>query len=49
MLKFTKQPKTLGMTSNKNMALSEGKKLFAGDFFANLHETNADKVQFAKR
>ena len=33
----------------KNMALPEGNKLFAGDFRANLDETNADMVQFTKR
>ena len=33
----------------KNMAFSEGNKLFAGDFRANLDETNADMVQFTKR
>ena len=50
MLKFTKQPKTPGITSKKNMAFPpEGNKLFAGDFRANLDETNADMVQFPKR
>ena len=29
------------------MAFPEGNKLFAGDFSANLDETNADMVQFA--
>ena len=33
----------------KNMAFHEGNKLFAGDFRANLDETNADMVQFTKR
>ena len=33
----------------KNMAFSEGNKLFAGDFRANLDEPNADMVQFTKR
>ena len=31
------------------MAFSEGNQLFAGGFRANLDETNADMVQFAKR
>ena len=31
------------------MAFPEGNKLFAGDFRANLDETNADMVQFTKR
>ena len=35
--------------SKKNMAFPEGNKLFAGDFRANLDETNADMVQFTKR
>ena len=34
---------------NKNIAFPEGNKLFAGDFRANLEETNADMVQFTKR
>ena len=33
----------------KNMAFPEGNKLFAGNFRANLDETNADMVQFTKR
>ena len=33
----------------KNMAFPEGKKLCAGDFRANLDETNADMIQFTKR
>ena len=33
----------------KNMAFPEGNKLFAGDFRANLDQTNADMVQFTKR
>ena len=49
MLKFTKWPKTPEITSKKNMAFSEGNKLFAGDFRANLDEPNADMVQFTKR
>ena len=51
MLKFTEQPKTLGMTSKKknNIAFAEGNKLFAGDFRANLDEKNIDMVQFTKR
>ena len=48
MLKFTKRPKTLGIPS-KNMAFPKGNKLFAGDFRANMYETNADMVQFTKR
>ena len=31
MLKFTERPKTLGMTSKKNIAFPEGNKLFAGN------------------
>ena len=31
------------------MAFPEGNKLFAGDFLANLDETNADMIQFTKR
>ena len=46
MLKFTERPKTPGITSKKNMAFPEGNKLFAGDFRANLDETNVDMVQF---
>ena len=34
---------------NKNIAFPEVNKLFAGDFCANLEETNADMVQFTKR
>ena len=49
MLEFTERPKTPGITSKKNMAFPEGNKLFAGDFRANLDETNADMVQFTKR
>ena len=49
MLKFTEQPKTLGMTSQKSIAFPEGNKLFAGDFHANLDETNTDMAQFSKR
>ena len=49
MLKFTEQPKTPGMNSKKNVTFPEGNKLFAGDFHANLDETNADMVQFTKR
>ena len=48
-MKFTEQPKTRGIISKKKMALSEGNKLFAGDFRANLDETNADMVQFTKK
>ena len=33
----------------KKIAFPEGNKLFAGDFRANLDETNADMVQFTKR
>ena len=32
MLQFTKQPKTPGMTSKKNIAFPEGNKLLAGNF-----------------
>ena len=32
MLEFIEQPKTLGLTSKKNLAFLEGNKLFAGDF-----------------
>ena len=32
MLKFTERPKTLGMTSKKNIAFPEGNKQFADDF-----------------
>ena len=51
MLKFTERPKTLGITSKKKnrLAFPKGNKLFAGDFCANLDETNADMVQFTKR
>ena len=31
------------------MVFSEGNQLFAGNFLANLDETNADMVQFTKR
>ena len=37
MLKFTEWPKTLGMTSKKNIAFPKVHKLFAGDFHANPH------------
>ena len=33
----------------KNIAFPEETKLFAGEFCANLDETNADVVQFTKR
>ena len=49
MLKFTERPKTPGITSKKNMAFPEGNELFAGNFRANLDETNADMVQYTKR
>ena len=49
MLKFIERPKTPGITSKKNMAFPGGNKLLAGDFRANLDETNADMVQFTKR
>ena len=45
MLKFAERPKTL----KKNMAFPEGNKLFADNFRANLDETNANMVHFAKR
>ena len=47
MLKFTKRPKILWMTSKKNISLLEGNKLYA--FRANLDETNADMVEFTNR
>ena len=49
MLKYTKWPKTPGITSKKDMAFSKENKLFAGDFRANLDETNVDMVQFTRR
>ena len=49
MLKFTEWPKTMGMTSKKDIAFLEGNKLFAGDFRANLDEANIDMVHFTKR
>ena len=52
MLKFTERPKTPGITSKKtwhSLKGMEGNKLFAGDFRANLDETNADMVHFTKR
>ena len=39
MLKFTERPKTPGITSKKTWGM-KGNKLFAGDFRANLDETN---------
>ena len=46
-------PKTPGITSKKTWlslnVFTEGNKLFAGDFRANLDETDADMVQFTKR
>ena len=48
MLKFTERPKSPGLTSKKNKAFHEGNKLRAGDFRANLDETNPDMVQFTK-
>ena len=48
-LKFTEPPKTPGITFKKSMAFSEGKKLFLGDFRANLGEINTDMVQFTKK
>ena len=36
-------------TPEKIMAFPEGNKLFAGDFRANLDQTNADIDQFTKR
>ena len=35
--------------NKKKIAFPEGNKLFAGDFRANLDETNSDMVQFTKR
>ena len=48
MLKFTERPKSPGLTSKKNKAFHEWNKLRAGDFRANLDETNPDTVQFTK-
>ena len=49
-LKFTKRPKTLGITlKEKNMAFPEENKLFADDLRANLNETNAGMVQFTNK
>ena len=52
MLKFTERPKTPGITSKKTWLSLRGmkeNKRFAGDFRANLDETNADMVKFTKR
>ena len=50
MLKFTERLKTPEITSKKNnIAFLEGNKLLAGDFRANMDETNADIVHFTKR
>ena len=52
MLKFTERPKTPGISSKKTWLFlkgMKGNKLLAGDFRANLDETNADMVQFTKR
>ena len=46
--RFIEQPKTPGITS-KNMAFSEGKHLFAGDFHAVHEEINFDILQFTKK
>ena len=48
MLKYRAAQNT-GDHFKKNMAFPEGNKLFAGNFCANLDETNADMVQFTKR
>ena len=48
MLKFTERPKTLVVTSKKNMTFPEGIKLFVGKLCTNLDEGNADIVQFTK-
>ena len=48
MLKFTERSKTPRITL-KNMVFSKGTQLFAGNFLANLDETNPDMVQFTKR
>ena len=45
MLKFTEWPKTLGMTSKKNIAFLKA----ISRFCANLDETKTDMVQFTKR
>ena len=42
-------PKHRESLSKKSMAFSEGKKLFLGDFRANLGEINTDMVQFTKK
>ena len=52
MLKFTERPKTPGITSKKTLLSvkgMKGNKFFAGDFPANLDETNAYMVKFIKR
>ena len=51
MLKFTERPKTPGITSKKTWLSLRGMKgnnLFAGDFRANLDETNADMVNLQR-
>ena len=48
MLKFTKRPKTPRITFKKH-GFSEGNQLLAGDFRANLRDTNTDMVQFTNR
>ena len=47
--KFTKWPRTPGITLKKNMAFFEGNQLFAGDFHALLDEINAVMLQFSKK
>ena len=42
---FSSRPKHRGSLQKKNIALTEGNKLFAGDFRVNLDETNADMVR----
>ena len=48
MLKFTERLKKPGITSKK-ITFSVGNQLFAGDFRANLDETNVEMVRFTKR
>ena len=50
MLKFTKWPKTPGITSKeKKKAFPKGNKMFVSDFCANLDKRKTDMVQFIKR
>ena len=47
-MKLTKRLKTTGITFERNMALSEGNQLFAGDFHALMDEMNAGMLQFTR-